>query len=183
MNALVQSPSGNAMIRPTRVAPPGQYLTFMQGGELFAIGILAIKEIIQFQGVTTVPMMPECIRGVINLRGAVVPVVDLPARFGRPGSEVTKRSCIVIVEVEAADECHVIGVMVDAVSEVLEIAAADIEPAPTFGTRIRSDFILGMGKVQDRFVILLDANQVLAIDPTIETLGHAAAPDTSVLLA
>jgi purine-binding chemotaxis protein CheW len=140
----------------------------MLGGEVFALGILQVKEIIEYRGLTEVPTMPACVRGVINLRGAVVPVIDLLARFGRPSSALTKRSCIVIVEVDVADEHQVIGVVVDAVNEVLEIAPADIEPAPAFGARIRSEFIRGMGKVRERFVILLDANQVLAIDEAVD---------------
>jgi len=143
---------------------PAQYLTFMLGGEMFAIGILAIKEIIEYHALTEVPMMPPSVRGVINLRGAVVPVVDLRARFGQPPSEITKRSCIVIVEIQSGDDRQVTGVVVDAVSEVLEIAAEDIEPPPTFGARIRSDFIQGMGKVKSRFVILLDVNHVLSVE-------------------
>jgi purine-binding chemotaxis protein CheW len=161
-------------------AEPTQYLTFMLAGEVFAIGILAIKEIIEYRGLTEVPMMPPSVRGVINLRGAVVPVMDLLARFGRPPSEVTKRTCIVIVEVETAEERHVIGVIVDAVNEVLEIPASEIEPAPAFGARIRSDFIQGMGKVKGKFVILLDANHVLSLDDigtlvSIEATADAAA--------
>ncbi|MCM5679930.1 chemotaxis protein CheW [Schlegelella sp. S2-27] len=141
---------------------PTQYLTFMLAGETFAIGILAIKEIIEYHSLTTVPMMPDCVRGVINLRGAVVPVVDLLGRFGRKPSDVTKRTCVVIVEVRHEDESQVIGVVVDAVNEVLDIDAADIEPAPAFGARMRSDFIRGMGKVRGKFVILLDVDQVLS---------------------
>ncbi|MED5621994.1 chemotaxis protein CheW [Ideonella sp. BN130291] len=146
------------------VHEPAQYLTFMLAGEAFAIGILCIKEIIEYAQLTTVPMMPPSVRGVINLRGAVVPVMDLQARFGRPASEVTKRTCIVIVEVQAGDDSQVIGVVVDAVNEVIEIAPADIEPAPAFGARIRTDFIQGMGKVKGRFVILLNVDQVLSLD-------------------
>ncbi|WP_377703721.1 chemotaxis protein CheW [Pseudoduganella sp. UC29_71] len=154
-NALAPSAAG--------AAEPKQYLTFVLGGEIYAVGILAVKEIIEYAGLTSVPMMPEAIRGVINLRGAVVPVMDLAARFGRQASEITKRTCIIIVEVEQGGEQQVIGVMVDAVNAVLEIAAADIEPAPSFGARIRSDFIAGMGKVNGKFVILLDASQVLSV--------------------
>jgi len=146
------------------VPEPTQYLTFMLAGESFAIGILAIREIIEYHSLTEVPMMPPCVRGVINLRGAVVPVMDLLARFGRAASPVTKRTCIVIVEMEQGGERQVIGVVVDAVNEVLDIAAADIEPAPSFGARIRSDFIAGMGKVKGKFVILLDVDQVLSLD-------------------
>ena len=142
----------------------GQYLTFSLSGEMFAIGILAIKEIIEYGGVTGVPMMPEFIRGVINLRGAVVPVVDLSARFHRRASVVGRRSCIVIVEVQAGEEIQDVGVIVDSVSEVLEIPAGDIEPAPAFGAKIRADFIRGMGKVNGTFVIILDVDKVLSVD-------------------
>ena len=109
-------------------------------------------------------MMPEFIRGVINLRGSVVPVVDLSVRFGRKMASVTKRTCIVIIEIESEGEKQDVGVVVDSVSEVLEIHRADVEPAPSFGARIRSDFILGMGKIDGKFVIILNANQVLSID-------------------
>jgi purine-binding chemotaxis protein CheW len=149
---------------------PQQYLTFVIGGETFAIGILRIKEIIEFSGLTTVPMMPECIRGVINLRGAVVPVLDLAARFGRKPGEATRRTCIVIVEVESQEESQDIGVIVDAVNEVLEIPGSDIEPPPSFGTRLRPDLIRGMGKVGGSFVIILDTNRVLSS----EEIGAAA---------
>ena len=142
----------------------GQYLTFSLGKEMFAIGILNIKEILEYGQLTTVPMMPMFIRGVINLRGAVVPVVDLGARFGGRQSEITKRTCIVIIEVCVDDSTQDIGVVVDAVSEVLEIPAEEIEPAPAFGARIRADFIAGMGKVNGKFVILLDVNKVLSVE-------------------
>jgi len=156
-------------------AEPEQYLTFLLAQEPFAIGILAIREIIEYQGVTEVPMMPACVRGVINLRGAVVPVVDLQARFGRPSSAVTKRTCVVIVEADSGDgERHVMGLVVDAVNEVIDIAPADIEPAPAFGARIRSDFIRGVGKVRGRFVLLLDVDRALSIDE-ISGLGEPLA--------
>jgi len=142
----------------------GQYLTFLIGGEMFAISILGIKEIIEYGSLTTVPMMPDFIRGVINLRGAVVPVVDLSARFGRKSSEITRRSCIVILEVEADGEKQDVGVVVDSVSEVLAIAASEIEPPPSFGAKIRTDFISGMGKVSGNFVIILKADRVLSVD-------------------
>ena len=159
---------------PPAPQEPTQFLTFMLAGEAFAIGILAIKEIISYTTLTTVPMMPACVRGVINLRGAVVPVMDLLSRFGKPSSEVTKRTCIVIVEVETQGERQDIGVVVDAVNEVLEIPAEEIEPPPAFGARIRTDFIRGMGKVKGRFVILLDLGHVLSLDE-IGMLQQAAA--------
>ncbi len=178
MNAILQTGKPIAAAAP-HAAPsdPTQYLTFMLGTEVFAIGILGIKEIIEYGSLTEVPMMPECVRGVINLRGAVVPVMDLLARFGRPPCAVTKRTCIVIVELATEDEQHVIGVVVDAVNEVLDIAAADIEPAPAFGARIRSEFILGMGKVRGKFVILLDVQHVLALDDA-EVLAQIGAPES-----
>ena len=160
MNALVKA--ANTAVAQATDQGPGQYLTFMLGGEVFAIGILRIKEIIEYGHLTTVPMMPAFIRGVINLRGAVVPVVDLASRFGGQPGEVTRRSCIIILELEVEEEIQVIGVVVDAVNEVLEIAGADIEPPPGFGTRIRTDFIAGMGKVQERFVIILNVNKILS---------------------
>jgi purine-binding chemotaxis protein CheW len=141
-----------------------QYLTFTLGGEMFAIGILCVKEIIQYGNITAVPMMPDCIRGVINLRGAVVPVVDLARRFWRRGTEAARRTCIVIVEVEGEEGRQDVGVVVDAVSEVLEIRADQIEPAPAFGTRIRTDFIRGMGKINGRFVVIFDVAKVLSLD-------------------
>ena len=141
-----------------------QYLTFVLAGEVFAMGILAIKEIIEYADLTEVPMMPEYVRGVINLRGAVVPVIDLSVRFGKPSSPVTKRTCIVIIEIEARHERHVLGVVVDAVNAVLDIPAAEVEPPPAFGASIRTDFIRGMGKVNGKFVILLDVDHVLAAE-------------------
>jgi purine-binding chemotaxis protein CheW len=163
-------------------AEPSQYLTFMLGGEMFAIGILAIKEIIEFDSLTEVPMMPPCVRGVINLRGAVVPVMDLSARFGRPPTAVTKRTCIVIVEIEADGERQDVGVTVDAVNEVLEIPQADIEPAPSFGVNIRTDFIQGMGKLDGRFVIILDTDHVLSVDD-VAALSQIGASDANAGVA
>jgi purine-binding chemotaxis protein CheW len=161
---------------PGAEAPVQQFLTFMLGGEMFAIGILAIKEIIEYSSLTEVPMMPAYVRGVINLRGSVVPVADLSVRFGRQPGAVTKRTCIVILEVTANGERQDVGVVVDAVNEVLDILATDIEPPPSFGARIRTDFIRGMGKVNNRFVILLDVNHVLSLDELADVAGSAEAP-------
>ncbi|WP_115555067.1 chemotaxis protein CheW [Xanthomonas arboricola] len=143
---------------------PQQYLTFLLGGDMFGLGILGIKEIIEYRTPTDVPMMPPALRGVINLRGAVVPVVDLQQRFGRDASAITKRSCIVIVEIAQGDAHLVLGLLVDAVSEVLEIAPGDIVEPPSFGAGIARDFIQAMGKIGERFVILLDADAVLGSD-------------------
>ena len=143
---------------------PQQYLTFSLGGEVFALGILNVKEIIEFGQITEIPMMPAFIRGVINLRGAVVPVIDLSARFGGSSSTVSRRTCIVIVELGDGEERQDLGVIVDAVNEVLEIPRADIEPPPSFGARIRADFIQGMGKVDGHFVIILNVERVLSTE-------------------
>jgi len=150
-----------------------QYLTFALSGEMFAVGILNVKEIIEYGNLTEIPMMPAFIRGVINLRGSVVPVIDLAARFGGHQTETSRRTCIVIIELTTADERHDIGVVVDAVSEVLEVSSADIEPAPAFGAKIRADFIAGMGKIGGKFVIILDIQKVLSVDE-IATLATAA---------
>ncbi|KPX42180.1 Chemotaxis protein CheW [Pseudomonas savastanoi pv. glycinea] len=149
----------------TAVEEEAQYLTFMLGGEMFAIGILGIKEIIEYGSLTVVPMMPAFVRGVINLRGAVVPVVDLSARFGRQNSDITRRSCVIIIEASSEDgQPQDIGLLVDNVSAVLEIPASQIEPPPNFGARIRADFISGMAKVDGKFVIVLEVDRVLSID-------------------
>lgn len=141
-----------------------QYLTFVLGAETYAIGILHIKEILECGPMTVVPMMPPYVRGVINLRGAVVPVIDLSVRFGRGATTLTRRSCVIIVEVGGATQ-QVIGIIVDAVNEVLEIPASDVEPVPSFGAKIRADFIAGMGRTADeRFVIMLAIDSVLSLD-------------------
>lgn len=151
-----------------------QYLTFVLGRETFALGILSIKEILEYSAPTEIPMMPAFIRGVVNLRGAAVPVVDLCARFGRQSTPVTKKTCVVIIETRVGEESHVIGVVVDAVNEVLEIPDSEIEPAPSFGSSIRADFIQGMGKVRGKFVIILDVDRVLCIEE-MEMLTQASA--------
>lgn len=141
-----------------------QYLTFQLGGETFAIGILSIKEILEYVQLTHVPLMPSFIRGVMNLRGAVVPVIDLSTRFGRAHTNILHRTCIVIVEITVEDHQQYIGILVDAVHEVLAISASDIEPPPQFGSKIRADFIAGMAKMANRFVILLHVDKVLSVD-------------------
>jgi purine-binding chemotaxis protein CheW len=178
MNELVNSPGRGGAGAPAlqAVAEQKQYLTFLLGGEMFSIDILCIKEIIWYAGVTEVPMMPACIRGVINLRGAVVPVMDLSSRFGKPATAVTKNTCIVIIEIDAVTdgERQNIGVVVDAVQAVLEIPASEIEPPPSFGAKIRSDFIEGIGKVNGKFVILLNVNQVLSTEE-VAAMGRVPA--------
>jgi purine-binding chemotaxis protein CheW len=171
MGQLVQA-KGSAVVAKTNQAP-AQYLTFSLGGEMFGVGILNVKEIIEYGSLTEIPMMPAFIRGVINLRGSVVPVIDLSARFGGKITEVGRRTCIVIVEVPDEDTRHDIGIVVDAVSEVLEIPGSEIEPPPSFGARIRADFIFGMGKVAGKFVILLEINRVLSVEEIALLTGTA----------
>ena len=180
MSALVNSDKKSLSDLKAVAAQSGndnkQYLTFMLGGEMFSLSILAIKEIIWYANLTDVPMMPACIRGVINLRGAVVPVMDLSARFGKPPTPVTKSTCIVIIEMATdneGDHPHM-GVVVDSVQAVLEIPAAEIEPAPTFGAKIRPDFIEGIAKVNGKFVILLNVDNVMSTEE-ISQMGRVAA--------
>jgi purine-binding chemotaxis protein CheW len=174
MSALIRSQRKAAQEPQDRQAARGQqYLTFAVTGEVFGVAIVSIKEIIEYRATTEVPMMPEFMRGIINLRGRVVPVIDLAVRFGRPRNEVTRRTCIVIVEARQGDEQHDLGVMVDAVNAVADIADADIEPPPSFGAKLRSDFITGMGKIDEKFVILLDVSKVLSIEE-LSTLGDIA---------
>ena len=156
-------------------AMSGQYLIFSLGGELFGVATLRVREIIEYGNITSVPMMPEYMRGVINLRGAVVPVIDLNARFGRGRTEVSRRTCVVILEVESDEETYVLGIIVDAVSAVRRIDSDSVEPAPSFGTRIRADFIDGMAKVNASFVILLNLGKVLSVDELSMISGREAA--------
>lgn len=157
-----------------------QYLTFNLSNETFALGILAIKEIIEYSEPTTVPMMPDYLRGVINLRGRVVPVIDLAKRFGKVAMAVTKRTCIVIVEIEFESERHDVGVVVDSVNAVLEIPSEDIEPPPSFGMRVRSEFIAGMGKINGKFVMLIAPQKLLA-SSEIEALSSGTAERPEVV--
>ncbi len=143
--------------------PPAQYLTFALGEEVFAMDIRTVREIIQYGAMTTVPLMPDFVRGVINLRGAVVPVIDLHARFGRPAAQVGKKTCIVIFDAMRDGERVELGLLVDAVSEVIEITRANIEPPPSFGGAVRRDFIRGMGKVASRFVIILEPDRAFDV--------------------
>ena len=189
MNAGVKTDrNGSPSQAATQVAQAAgeekQYLTFMLGGEMFSIGILSIKEIIWYANLTEVPMMPACIRGVINLRGAVVPVMDLSNRFGKPSTPVVKSTCIVIIEVPTANEGEhqAMGVVVDSVQAVLEIPVSEIEPAPSFGAKIRPDFIEGIAKVNGKFVILLNVNQVLSIEE-VSQIGQAGEVAASAQVA
>jgi purine-binding chemotaxis protein CheW len=165
------------MVADTAVTSQAQYLTFSLRGEAYAVGLLQVREILQYEAVTRVPTTPQWIRGVMNLRGRVVPVVDLAAKFGLGESIVSSTTCIVIVEVALAEESTIMGVMTDSVSEVIELASAEIEPPPTFGTRVRVDHLQGMGKVGKGLVLILDIDRVLSTD---ELLGAAETGVASV---
>lgn len=151
-----------------------KYLSFTADDDVYAFDALAIKEIIEYCNVTRIPMVPSFIRGVTNLRGSVVPVIDLSARLGRKVSPVTKRTCIIIVEVTAGDETIVVGVVIDAINEVFNIREEDIEAAPSFGAGIRADFLSGMGKVSGKFVLMLNIDRVLAVEELAELIGKSA---------
>jgi purine-binding chemotaxis protein CheW len=151
-------------------AGTAQYLTFHAAHASYAMGIGAIREIIEYGSITSIPLMPRFIRGIINLRGAVVPVIDLSIRLGFAAEPPGPRSCIVIVEMSHEDELFEMGLVVDGVSEVIELSAADLEPPPTFGANIRSDFIQNMARIHGRFVIVMRLEQVLSI----EEVSHLA---------
>ena len=168
----------SAGARQVRLAPvkeqKQQYLAFGLGGDSFAMEIVYVKEVIQYTDLTQVPLMPSFIRGVINLRGATVPVLDLSVRLGRALTQIARRSCVVILEVPRNEVPMVVGVIVENVSEVLELAASDIDATPAFGTDARSEFLKGVGKVGERFVMLLDVKHVLSLDElTILAVGPA----------
>ena len=142
----------------------GHFLTFLLGEEMMAVDIRIVREIIQHGPMTAMPLMPQFVRGVINLRGSVVPVIDLHARFGRVASQVGRKSCIVMVELQRDGERQELGLLVDAVSAVVELPAGAIEPAPTFGAPVRRDFIRAMGKLGQRFMVILAPETTFDID-------------------
>ena len=142
-----------------------QFLTFVLNDEVYGIGILHIREILEYDNLTVVPLMPDFISGVINLRGNVVPVVNLARRFDHQPREIGKRTSIIIIDIRDSDQQSVeVGIIVDIVNEVIELADTDIAAPPTFGARIRADFIKGMGKIDDNLMILLDVDHVLEIN-------------------
>jgi len=152
----------------------GKYLTFILAGEEYGIGILKIKEIIGMMTITTIPQTPPFVKGVINLRGKVIPVIDLRLKFGMEAMAYTDRTCIVVVEISAESGNVLVGIVVDTVSEVLNIKANDIENPPTFGTAMNTEFILGMAKVNGGVKILLDIDKVMNSED-IALLPSAAA--------
>ncbi len=139
----------------------GKYLTFRLGEEDYGLEILKVQEIIGMQEITSIPRTPEFLKGVINLRGKVIPVVDLRLKFGMAEAEVSRKTCIIVVQVGQESGNVIMGIVVDEVSEVLEISGGEIEPAPSFGTQLDTNFILGMAKTENAVKILLDLDRIL----------------------
>ena len=154
-----------------------QYLTFMIGAEEYAVSLLKVKEIIEYDTITEVPKTPEWVRGVINLRGSVVPVIDLAVKFRQSPSVAGKLTCIVITEVECEGEATVMGVMVDSVRQVIDLKPQEIEEPPTFGTRIKVDYLLGMARAGKKFCLILDTEKVLSTDELLELPDSVAEPE------
>jgi purine-binding chemotaxis protein CheW len=154
-----------------------QYLTFMIGAEEYAVSLLKVKEIIEYDTITEVPKTPEWVRGVINLRGSVVPVIDLAVKFRQSPSVAGKLTCIVITEVECEGEATVMGVMVDSVRQVIDLKPQDIEEPPTFGTRVKVDYLLGMARAGKKFCLILDTEKVLSTDELLELPDSVAEPE------
>lgn len=148
----------------TQTSKEGKYLTFALAHEEYGLEILKVREIIGYIDVTAVPQTPHYVKGVVNLRGQVIPVVDLRAKFGMEIAEVTDQTCIIVVEIRQGSRTYSTGIVVDRVQEVLDIAGQDIEDAPQFGATVNTDFLLGMGKVQGRVKMLLNIDRVLAGD-------------------
>jgi purine-binding chemotaxis protein CheW len=143
-------------------APRSHYLTFFIGGGEYGVPILRVREIIELGSITRVPAAPLCVRGVINLRGGVVPIVDLALKFGQPACTVTRFTCVVVVEMSTDDDVIVMGLMVDAVNQTMELADGEIEPVPSFGTLAPADYLIGMATTGDKFVLLLDIDRALS---------------------
>ena len=147
-----------------RASARSQYLTFRVAGETYAIDILRVREIIEHRPVTRVPLAHPCVRGVINLRGSVVPVVDLALRFGMPETVVNRRTCLVIVETQIEDAGLVLGVTADSVCEVIELEPEAIAKPPPFGTPLPAEFLKGLGRSAERFVLILNVDRALDLD-------------------
>ena len=151
-----------------------QYLTFKLDEEVFALDVAKVREILEESSITKVPQTPEFMRGVINLRGSVVPVIDLRLKFGMSRTEKTVNTCIIVVEVQLEDEVIVLGALADSVQEVIEMEPSQIEAAPHIGSRLNTDFIRGMGKVDGRFIMILDIDRVFSSDELVSVSGTSA---------
>jgi len=158
-----------------------QYLTFKLDEEIFALDISKVKEVLDFTEITKIPKTPEFMKGVINLRGGVVPVVDMRLKFGMSETAKTVNTCIIIVEVTIEGETTVLGALVDSVQEVMDLEPGQIEPAPRIGTRLRTEFIRGMGKRDNHFIMILDIDKVFSADElaAVENAGASAPEEES----
>ncbi len=165
----------------TGISEIRQYLTFRLGEEIFGLDVGKVREILDMTTITKIPRTPEFLRGVINLRGNVVPVVDMRLKFGLPTVEQTVDTCIVVTEVTLENETTVLGALVDSVQEVFELEPGQIEPAPRIGTRLRTEFIMGMGKRDGKFIMLLDVDKVFSCDELslVQEAGAAQAQAAS----
>ena len=152
----------NTQQTATALAKAGKYLTFKLAVEEYGLEILKVQEIMKMVEVTKIPRTPDYVRGVINLRGKVIPVVDLRLKFGMEALETTVKTCVIVVQVKRNDSTVTMGIIVDEVSEVLDVTSDQIEPSPEFGSTVNTDFILGMGKVGKRVITLLDVDKVLS---------------------
>lgn len=152
-----------------------QYLTFRLDNEVYALDITKIREVLDFTTITKVPKTPEFMRGVINLRGNVVPVLDLKLKFGMQRTEKTVNTCVIIVEISLDGEIAVFGVLADSVQEVIDLEPTQIEPPPRIGTRLKTEFITGMGKRDEEFIIILDVNRAFSMDELSIVKDAAAA--------
>jgi purine-binding chemotaxis protein CheW len=163
----------------TKAISSQQYVTFSLGDELFGVEVTRAREILSVSPVTRVPQTPEYLLGVINLRGQVVPVIDMRLKLGLPVSEETEDTCIIVVEVQVDGEAIIVGALADAVCEVLEIRSDQIEPAPRLGTRLKTAFISGMGKVDEQFLILLNIDRVFSSDELaiVQDAGQVSAAE------
>ncbi len=164
MDATMTAPSRAAQEEPQVSALAGKYLAFALGHEEYGLPVLKVREIIKVMDITQVPQVPPHVRGVINLRGKVIPVIDLRLKFGFPAQDYTERTCIIVVEVALSGANVMMGIVVDSVSEVLNIAGADIDETPDFGARVTTDYILALAKVKGTVKILLDLDRVLGSD-------------------
>jgi purine-binding chemotaxis protein CheW len=160
-------------VSETSAAGAGQYLTFELAGEEYALEILQVREILRYEEITRVPTAPASVRGVLNLRGKVVPVVDLAVRFGLAATETTRKTCIVIVEVAQEGEALVMGILADAVSQVVDLQPGEIEPPPVFGTRVRIEYLRGLARAGSRFALLLDLERLLGTEDALSGVASS----------
>ncbi len=172
----MERPASQTAAEPA--AQPSQYLTFVLAERTYGVGLANVLEILEHEPATRVPSTPSWIRGVINLRGNVTPVVDLSVKFGREASPVTRRTCVVILNVELEGLATLVGILADAVEDVLELPAESVEPAPAFGLPVRPEYLLGMAKVAGQFVLLLDIDRVLSAS---ELLGPGSLEESLAL--